>query len=121
MSWYSAVLVLECVIGRQSQQEPELQVRLVEASHPDEAYTLALEVGAKAEHSYRNHAGEEVNWQFRGLYELTQLTGGPAHGVEVHSWRSRQSPRQLVRPREQLAVFWFDASKQKTARQLLDD
>jgi uncharacterized protein DUF4288 len=121
MSWYGATLVLECVIGGQAQQEPELQVRLVEATSHEEAYRLAQELGTKAEHAYRNHAGEEVSWHFRGLHELNELSQDPKHGAEVHSWRSRQSPRQLVRPPEQLSAFWAAANKHRTARQILQD
>ena len=119
--WYSAALVLECVIAGETQHESEIQVRLVEASSHDEAYAYALRLGAEAELSYRNEAGEEVLWRFRGLSDLTELSDTPPrHGDEVYSMSSKTPASELVCSRERLSAFWFEANRQKTARQILD-
>jgi hypothetical protein len=121
MNWYTAVLVLECIIEGKAQHSPELQIRLVEARNHDDAYTLALELGAQAEHSYQNDAGEEISWRFRGLSDLNEiLSGSPRHGAEVYSLRSEQSATQVIRPRHQLTVFWREANKHKTAREIIE-
>ena len=119
--WYAAVLVLECVIAGKAQAEPELQVRLIEATSHDEAYARAIELGTGAVHSYRNEAGEDVSWHFRGLSDLNEiLDTPPKHGAEVYSMRSKLPVAELVHTRDQLSAFWFEANKHKTARQILE-
>jgi hypothetical protein len=96
-------------------------LRLIRAGSPAEAYAVATDVGAAAEHSYSNESGEEVAWRFRGLSDLIEvMDGAPRHGAEVYSLRSEQPVALLVRPREELTVFWLEANKGKTARQILE-
>ncbi len=119
--WYAAVLVFECAIAGRVQAEPELQVRLVEAISHDDAYARAVELGAGAEHSYRNESGEEVSWHFRGLSDLNEIWNNALqHGAEVYSMRSKLPATELVRTRDRLTAFWFEANKQRTARQILE-
>ena len=35
---------------------------------------------------YQNQDGEDVQWQFLGLHDLTQLDDSRASGAEVYSW-----------------------------------
>jgi len=119
--WYTAVLVLEGAVNGQAQAEPEIQFRLLEARDHEEAYERALEIGAQAEHSYRNSDNHEVAWSFRGLADLTEVVdGAPRHGAEVYSTRSRLPIAELVKPRKKLTSYWLEANKGKTARQILD-
>jgi uncharacterized protein DUF4288 len=120
--WYAALLVLAASAGPSWDNDrlSERQLRLVRAPSPDAAYRRACELGKASEHSYRNSAGEDVTWRFVGLAELVELDDSELRdGSEVISSFSSMDAELLVRPREELAVFWAQRNADVPARDLL--
>ena len=100
----------------------DLQYKLLTAANPEAAYQAALQLGEEQAHEYSNAAGEKVRWKFVGLRDLVELgSSAPSHGTEVYSDLVRAEPDKLVMPKERLSVFWTEANKHKTARELLED
>ena len=122
--WYIAVLVVRSRINYDHKTAPlvDLQFRLIRAGSPEAAYTRALELGRLDEHSYKNADGETVTWDFVGLHDLHEVDDSElSDGVEVYSRIVREDPSLYVVPKERLTVFWVQANKHKTARELLED
>lgn len=121
--WFVAVLVVESRLPDSAEKVlVDLQYKLLAAANPEDAYQAALQLGADEAHEYTNAAGEIVRWKFVGLRDLVELgASGPSHGTEVYSDLVRAEPDKLVMPKERLSVFWAEANKHKTARELLDD
>lgn len=119
--WYVALLVLECIVGQEPQDEPDVQIRLIEASDHESAYDAALAMGRRAEHSYSNANGQHVAWNFRGLFDLQEVDQVPKHGVELYSFRPGRKAAELVKSRQELTAFWFEANKNRVARDVLEE
>ena len=121
--WFIAVLVVA------SEVEPgvegplvDLQHRLIRATDPDTAHRRALELGALAQHSYRNAAGSEVTWRFAGLHDLREIDDHTlGDGSELYSTLVRRDPQQLAVPKDKLTAFWVETNKHRTARDLLEN
>jgi len=119
--FFVAVLVLQSRVG-DSDDQPivDHQVRIIEAPNANSAYTRALKLGASENHTYRNHDGESVTWEFLGLSELDSLEQSQIKdGGEVFSWRTNGPGRDFVLEKNQLAVFAPKSTK--TAAELLDE
>src|SRR5262245_7077129 len=113
---------MECRIGQLPDGTIDLQVRLLAADSHDEAYAKAQLLGRRVEEHYINSDGEEVTWVYLGLHDLDELNDeNLVDGVEVWSLRASRPGMSLVRSKHQLALFWFDANKDRTARELLGD
>src|SRR5262245_15592097 len=121
--WFVAVLVVESRMPDSGEKVlVDLQYKLLAAADPEEAYRAALALGKNEAHEYVNAAGERVRWKFVGLRDLVELdSASPSHGTEVYSDLVRAEPDKLVMPKERLSVFWTEANKDKTARDLLED
>lgn len=121
--WFVAVLVVESRLPDSAEKVlVDLQYKLLTAANPEAAYQAALHLGEAQAHEYTNSAGEKVRWKFVGLRDLVELSSsGPSHGTEVYSDLVRAEPDKLVMPKERLSVFWTEANKHKTARELLED
>src|SRR5262249_16966174 len=119
--WYLAVLVVASRVDDNCPASPlvDLQYRLLQAADAEEAYRRAHELGTTETHSYKNADGADVHWEFLGLNDLRELDDPELRdGVEVFSSLKREEPEEFVLPKEKLQVFWFEANKDKTAREL---
>jgi hypothetical protein len=112
---FVAVLVLQSRVGEQDDKPiVDHQVRLIRALNVKAAYARALEFGKAENASYKNQVGQTVTWEFLGLAELDRLDENQLRdGGEVFSWRTLGIGTDLVRKREQLAVF---ATKETRSR-----
>ena len=122
--WYLAVLVVASRGGDHSRTTPlvDLQYRLLQAADAEGAYRRALELGTAEGECYKNADGEDVHWEFVGLNDLRGLLQPDLYdGVEVFSSLKRQAPEKFLCPKERLQVFWYEANKHKTARELLGE
>ena len=120
MQWFTAVLVMECRVGRAKAELWDEQVRLIRADGDRHAFAEAQRLGKAEEHQYENSAGETVRWRFVGLGELQELGAKTVRsGVEVFSMLSRDQPRTLQK--RQLNVFWSRRVLHKTASELLEE
>lgn len=122
--WYVAVLVVQSRVGEAPSAERlvDLQYKLVRAADAEGAYEQALELGKLEATSYKNSEGQEVRWEFAGLYDLYEIDDDKLeHGTEIYSNLLRRDPDDLVMPKDRLSVFWIEANKDRPVRELLED
>jgi len=122
--WFVAVLVVRSRVGTGAEVHPtiDLQYRIIHAVNPEAAYIRAIELGKQAALSYRNSAGEDVNWEFAGLHDLHEVEDESlSDGTEVYSRRVRDDPNKLVMPKANLSAFWANANMHRTAQELLEN
>ena len=122
--WFVAVLVVRSSVSGPAANRPliDLQYRIIRAGDAEEAYARALALGEQESRAYRNEAGEEVRWEFAGLHDLHAVEDERlSDGAEVYSRLVRDDPQNLVHPKERLSVFWIEANKHRTARELFED
>lgn len=86
--WFSAKCIFVSKIDGHLLSEPlcEESIILFEAESLESARQSALDLAKKAEHSYKNEQGEEVEWRFEELIEVQDLCEEQLYsGVEVFS------------------------------------
>ena len=125
MKWYVAKVLLKCIVGK-DQDGPltvDLQVRVLRAPDPEAAYEKAVSLGKREETEYKNSENETVRWVFLGLSDLEELLEEAIEDkTEITSeLYASSNPSRFVTPKEELAVFWGEQNKKKTARELLQD
>jgi hypothetical protein len=107
--WYIAELVEEITVQGESDNVVHINLVLVNARSPEQAYSKALELGRDGEDSYMNPAGATVNIKFQGLRDLNVLHEGLSDGAEIlfeeRIGLSQDSLKSLLRPKEDLSVF----------------
>lgn len=123
--WYIAVLVISSNVNKTLKElEPliDLQFRLIRASDPEAAYQTVMEIGRAEHHVYKNEDGKDVEWIFQGLNDLRELDEKKiVSGMEVYSRILRADSGELVVPKEELTVFWYEQTKDKTAEEILEE
>ncbi len=123
MKWYTAKLVLKCIVDNQSFNLSTFdeQVRVIQAENSEDAYAKALKFGNMEEHQYTNSDGKIVRWVFCGLSNLEEILDEQIEdGTEITAnLYELIDVSELVRIKEDLAVFWYELNKNKTARQLI--
>lgn len=123
LRWFVGVLVLRSRVNgvAATSSLTDLQYRLVRAADAESAYERALELGRQAGHSYPNESGEEVFWEFVGLHDLREVDNEElTDGTEVYGYTVHGEPGRLAVPKERLSVFWAEANKHRTAREVLE-
>jgi Domain of unknown function (DUF4288) len=121
--WYLAVLVIASHVEDDGDKAPlvDLQYKLIHAAGAEAAYRRALELGDGENHDYENDSGDQVHWQFLGLNDLCEILDDHLEdGVEVYSQMAETDPREWVRRKEELSIFWTEANKHRTAREIID-
>ena len=86
MNWFSAALQYVCFI-EQKAVDSTMNVLLLAASSWDNAFERALALGRSREESYRNGAGERVDWRLVEVTTLDELSDD-LDGREVYSYPS---------------------------------
>ncbi|MDO9016292.1 MAG: GNAT family N-acetyltransferase [Deltaproteobacteria bacterium] len=107
--WYLADVVLAIRVGDDPRQVVHVNLHLVRADSPSEAYEKALAIGREGELCYLNPAGQEVRTDFLGLRQLSVIHDALEDGAELayalHSDLSRDEAEALTRERSDLSVF----------------
>jgi hypothetical protein len=101
--WYSAALLFQSVHNKCPTQNDiwELQIIVIQALSEDTAMKIANEIGKQREHEYISATGDLVQWVFRQIESLTQLSGDIEHGTEIYSRFLRTSDvERLLTPFE---------------------
>ena len=121
MKWCVAELIVECRVGWARATLWERQLVVLRARSAEAAYTAAQKLGREQNHMYRNAAGDNVRWAFKGLGNLEELLAKTIRsGTEVHSRLFREkAPR--VRPKRKLTVFWAQRNLHRKAGALLSE
>jgi Domain of unknown function (DUF4288) len=107
--WYLADIIEENVIDGESENVVHVNIVLIRADSPDEAYQKALQLGHDGEMTYENTDGKMVSVIFRGLRNLNVIHDELEHGAElIYERKVGLTPEEvtaLSTPREQLGVF----------------
>ena len=123
--WYVVTLIMQCSIENKPQVPVTCleQIHIIKAKNSELAYKKALQLGKSEEHSYKNHAGQNVSWEFVGMQNLEELLEESIHdGVEIRSRRLLLTdPEKMVAKKEGLTVFIAENIKNKTAEEILSE
>lgn len=107
--WYLADIVMEITIEDDPDKMVHINITLIRADSPEEAYVRSLEVGKQSEFAEPNTDGKMVTHVFRGLRDLNVIHEELEHGAELvyeelTELREEQVTR-LVRSKQSLTVF----------------
>lgn len=107
--WYLADIVLEIQVEGDVDSLFHVNLTLIHASSPEEAYQLSLEQGKASEVVYPNTDGKLVRVTFRGLRDLHVVHEPLEHGSELlyeeMSGLSETQAKTLTRTKNDLALF----------------
>ena len=109
VEWFLAELVQVIEIEGEPNSILHVNLVLVKARSPEEAFDSAAKLGLESETSYMNPKGQRVNIRYAGLAELHVVHEPLEHGAELlfteHTVVNDEEIRAVLRPREELAVF----------------
>jgi Domain of unknown function (DUF4288) len=107
--WYIAEVILEHIIEDDPRNVVHVNVHLIEATSPDEAYKKAIALGRRNEMAYESTTGGMVRVVFRGLRDLNVIHEVLEDGAEImyekHIGVSEQTLRTMAKKRRALSVF----------------
>jgi hypothetical protein len=100
---------MEITVEDESENTIWINLVLIRADSPAEAYERSIEIGKQSEDIYPNNDGKTVTMRFRGLRDLNVIHEELEHGSElVYDEKTNLSEEQvkaLLRPKESFAVF----------------
>jgi hypothetical protein len=107
--WYVAEVVEEITVEDDPRNVVHLNLLLIRADSPGEAYEHALRLGKQREIRYENPFDKQVSIRFRGLKHLGVVHDELEHGAELRYSERIGVPEEdiakLITPKEQLDVF----------------
>lgn len=107
--WYVAELVMECRIEGDPRNVVHVNIVLVRADSPEEAFEKAEQLGREGEGSYLNDTDQKVVWIYRGLRNLNVIHDELEHGAELMFEEkidvSEDAVQDLITTKSQLNVF----------------
>jgi len=110
--WYVAELVMECRIEGESRNVVHVNIVLVRADSPEEAFEKAEQLGKEGEDSYLNHLDQKTVWIYRGLRDLNVIHDELEHGAELMFEEkidvSEDVVQGIITTKSQLNVFRSD-------------
>lgn len=110
--WYVAELVMECRIEGDLRNVVHINIVLVRADSPEEAFEKAEQLGREGEDSYLNYTNQKTIWLYRGLRDLNVIHDELEHGAELMFEEkidvSEDVVQDLITTKSQLNVFRSD-------------
>ena len=107
--WYLADLVESISVQDDPRIVVHINLVLVRADSPEEAYSKALDIGRRGRARYRNKDGRRVVCRFEGVRELDVIQDDLEHGAELayrrRVVRSLRKVKALVQRKGKLGVF----------------
>ncbi len=107
--WYIAELVVECQIEDEPRNVVHVNILLVQADSPENAFVKAEQLGQESENSYLNPNSKVVTWTYRGLRDLIVIDDELEHGAELMFEEeigiSEADVQAMLRQKSQLNVF----------------
>ncbi|MEH2274430.1 MAG: DUF4288 domain-containing protein [Nostoc sp.] len=107
--WYIAELVIECNIEGNPRNVVHVNIVLIRASSPEEAFDKAEELGYESNSTYLNPKNQTVTFTYKGLRNLNVIHDELEHGAELMFEEKigiRESElQQMLTPKSQLAIF----------------
>ena len=108
--WYLAEIVQEFQITGEGNSLVHVNLTLIRADSPEEAYERSLERGKQSEMSYPNTKGEIFTVRFRGLRNLYVIHEELEHGSEI----LYELKEDVTEPESQAMVSMPSAAKRTT-------
>ncbi len=110
--WYVAELVMECRIEGDLRNVVHINIVLIRADSPEEAFEKAEQLGREGEDSYLNHTNQKTVWVYRGLRDLNVIHDELEHGAELMFEEkidvSEDVVQDMITTKSQLNVFRSD-------------
>ncbi|MBL8236403.1 MAG: DUF4288 domain-containing protein [Bryobacterales bacterium] len=107
--WYLAELVEALTVEGDPTLTIHINMILVRAGDPEEAYQSALQLGSEYQTSYQNPGGRTVTIRFAGIHTLNVIHDELEHGAELSYRRIHSTDpataSTLARPKAELGVF----------------
>ena len=107
--WYLAEIVVEILVEDDPRNVIWINVVLIRANSPEEAYKKALERGKTEEQTYENPQGKSVVMTFKGLRDLLVIHDKLEDGAELsyseQTGLTETQVNDLITPKHQLGVF----------------
>ena len=115
--WYIADLVVEHRVQGDSRNLVHVNIHLIEAGSPDEAFDKATARGRESEFIYTNPDGKQVQAIFRGLRDLNVIHDPLQDGAELAYEESVDVPEaklaSSLSSKEDLGAFRNRVAKQE--------
>ncbi len=113
--WYVAELVMECRIEGESRNVVHVDIVLVRADSPEEAFEKAEQLGREGEVSYLNPVNQRTVWLYRGLRDLNVIHDELEHGAELMFEEriniSEGAVQEMITTKSQLNLFRPDKQR----------
>lgn len=107
--WYIAELVMECRIEGEPSNVVHVNIVLIRADSPDEAFEKAEQLGREGEDSYLNYTDQKVVWIYRGLRDINVVHDELEHGAELMFEEkigiSEDAVRNIITTKSLLNIF----------------
>jgi hypothetical protein len=107
--WYIAEIVERLRVQGDRRAVVHINLCLIEATGPANAYRKALALGKAAEMTYLNPKGKKVSIEFMGLRDLNVIHDELEHGAELlyrqYLGMTAAEARKLVTTKTKLSVF----------------
>ncbi len=84
MNWYIAKLIFQIKGNGMHKSQFDEHLRLIEATHFEEAFLKARMLGIRSEDSVFNNNHGPLKWEFVNVMELNEMKE-LKHGIELHS------------------------------------
>jgi len=110
VKWYIAEIVEECLVEGCPQNVVHVNIVLVRASSPEDAFEKAEQLGREGEMTYLNPAGQVVTFTYRGLRDLYKVGDDELeHGTELiyeeNVGVSEAELQEIITPKSELGLF----------------
>ncbi|QNI31220.1 DUF4288 domain-containing protein [Alloacidobacterium dinghuense] len=107
--WYLAEIILEICVEDDPRNVVHINVVLIHATNPEEAYDKAMKRGKTEEQTYENQQGKSVVSIFKGLRDLLVIHDKLEDGAEL-SYKeqiglTKEQVSSLITPKHQLGIF----------------
>ncbi|HEY9638679.1 MAG TPA: DUF4288 domain-containing protein [Coleofasciculaceae cyanobacterium] len=107
--WYIAELVMEFQIEGDSHNVVHVNIVLIRADSPEEAFEKAEQLGREAEDTYKNPDNRTVTVTYRGMRALNVIHDELEHGAELMYEEKigvcEDKLQAMLTPKSELAIF----------------
>ncbi|NEO86803.1 MAG: DUF4288 domain-containing protein [Spirulina sp. SIO3F2] len=107
--WYIAEIVMECTVEGEPRNVVHINILLVRADSPEEAFERAEALGKSDEDSYSNPQNQKVTWSYCGLRDLNVVHDELEHGAELlfeeEIGVSADNLQEMITEKSELNVF----------------
>ena len=107
--WYIAELVMEFQIEGDSRNVVHVNIVLIRADSPEEAFEKAEQLGREDEDTYKNPDNHTVTVTYRGIRALNVIHDELEHGAELMYEEKigvcEDKLQAMLTPKSELAIF----------------